>query len=538
MATLSDRTTRKLGDVSAPSFIKSSHQIVSPTWHIAGVALLFLGPGMLLATGFEWYYSDPHSNHEWGLLLSAAIVILLGTVIVGFTEPGDEIRPASVFSVVAWTWITSSVAGTLPMILGGMFTWSQWDSALFESISGFSCTGSTVLSDIEGNGKGVLMWRQITQWYGGMGMVVLAVTVLPFLGVGGLSLMTAEAPGVSADRLVPRVSETAQRLWGIYAGFSVIFTLILWLTPQMNFYDAFGHSMTTVATGGFSTNNTSLGHYDSVLIEGLFIAGMIFGGCSFALHYRAVRGDVKAYGRSADHVVFIVVIVLATIVVTLLNWWKGVAGFGASLRSGLFNVVSLSTSTGFGNATADPPTMGDFTALWTPGALIILFALMFVGGNTGSTSGGMKVWRIQVALSHMIRQLKLTRHPRAVFPVKLGRESVSTDVVNRVLGFVGLYIIISVIGTIIITAMGTDPITAGSGVVSAMGNMGPGLGEAGPTSNFLVYPRPARMLLALFMIVGRLEVFPMLMMFSALVGTGRRRGLHVPRPARTSSASH
>lgn len=530
MATLIGQTTKKLGDVSVPSFINFPRQVVAPTAHIVGITLLFLGPGMLLATLFEWYYSDPLSNHEGGLLLSAVVVMVLGVLIAGFTAPGDEIRPASVFSVVAWTWIASSVAGALPMILGGMFSWSEWDSALFESISGFSCTGSTVLSDIEGNGKGVLMWRQITQWYGGMGMVVLAVSVLPFLGVGGLSLMTAEAPGVSADRLVPRVSETAQRLWGIYAGFSVIFTLVLWLTPQMNFYDAFGHSITTIATGGFSTNNFSLGHYDSVLIEGLFIVGMIFGGCSFTLHYRAVRGDIKAYGRSADHVVFFVVIVLATAAVTLLNWGKGVAGFGESLRSGLFNVVTLSTSTGFGNATSDPSSMGDFAALWTPGALIILFAFMFVGGNTGSTSGGMKVWRIQVALSHMIRQLKLTRHPRAIFPVKLGRESVSSDIVNRVLGFVGLYIIISVVGTIVITAMGTDPVTAGSGVVSAMGNMGPGLGEAGPTSNFLVYPRPARLLLALFMIVGRLEVFPMLMMFSALVGSGRRRGLRVPRP--------
>jgi len=535
MATLIDRTTGKFGGVDNPSILRFPRAVVAPTAHIVGITLLFLGPGMLLAAAFEWYYSDPLSNHEWGLLLAAAIVIGLGTLIAGFTTPGKEMRPATVFSVVAWTWIASSVAGTLPMVLGGMFTWSQWDNALFESISGFSCTGSTVLPNIEANGKGVLMWRQITQWYGGMGMVVLAVTVLPFLGVGGLSLMAAEAPGVGADRLMPRVSETAQRLWGIYAGFTVIFTVVLWLTPQMNFYDAFGHSMTTVATGGFSTNNFSLGHYDSVLIEGLFIVGMIFGGVSFTLHYRAVRGDLRAYGRSADHMVFFFVVVLATAAVTLLNWWKGVAGFGASLRSGLFNVVTLATSTGFGNATADPPTMGDFTALWTPGALLVLFALMFVGGNTGSTAGGMKIWRAQVALSHMIKQLKLTRHPRAVFPVKLGSEAVSTEIVNRVLGFVGLYIIISVVGTIAITAMGTDPVTAGGSVVSAMGNMGPGLGEAGPTSNFLVFPRAARMLLALFMIIGRLEVFPMLMMFSALVNSGRRRGLHVPKPTLTST---
>lgn len=509
--------------------IRRRRRITSPTIHVTGIALLFLGPGMLIAALFEWFYDDPLSHNEGALLLSAAIVMILGGLMAGFSRTGTEMRPTSVFSVVAWTWIASSIGGALPYLFGNMFTWSNWDGALFESISGFSCTGSTVLPSVEDNGKGLLIWRQITQWYGGMGMVVLAVTVLPFLGVGGLSLMSAEAPGVSSDRLMPRVSETARRLWVLYGGITLLIMIAFWLTPQMNFYDAFGHSLATAATGGFSMNNYSIGHYDSVLVEVIAMVAMMLGAMNFSLHYRAVRGDLSGYWKSADHVVFFMIIGFGTVTVTLLNWSKGAAGFGASLRHGLFNIITLATSTGFGSATSDDFSMGNFTAFWTPSALVILLILMLIGGNVGSTAGGAKVWRMQVAVSHMIRQLQLTRHPRGVIPVKIGRQAIPDDVVNRVLGFLGLHIIITVVGTIILSAMGADPVTAGSGALSAMGNMGPALGEAGPVSNFAVYSRPGRLVLAGLMIVGRLEIFPVLMMFAAVSASFRRKGIRRPR---------
>ena len=507
----------------------NAQPVESPTAHVVGLALMFLAPGMVVAAVIEWAESNSHD--EGALLLAAGISFVVGYSIYSSTTLGRDVQTVSIFSIVAWTWIVCSVFGSLPFVLGSMFTWGEWDSALFESISGFSTSGSTVLSDIEANGRGVLMWRQMTQWYGGMGMVVLAVTVLPYLGVGGLALMTAEAPGHSSDRLAPRVSETAKRLWLVYCGLTLAIALGLWITPGPNLYDAFAHALSTAATGGFSTYNSSAGHFSSVAVELVFMAGMIIAGTSFALHYRALVGDRGVYRRSADTMAYLWMLGAATVVLTVINWRQGLASFGVALRDSAFTAVTLGTSSGFGNV-REGSGIGDFV-LWGGAAQIVILLLMLVGGCVGSTSGGIKTYRALIGMKHVGREVRKLRHRQGVFPVKLGKHAVPEDIVASAFAFLILFVGFALIGTLVVAATGTEFLTAASGSISAMSGIGPALGDAGPTANFTVFTRPARMVLATLMIVGRLEIYAVMLMFASTA----RRARGVRRALDSSLAS-
>ncbi len=502
--------------MTAPRLVDRRTRAHSPIAHVVGLGLLFLVPGLIVSALIEW---GSGGDDTLALLGSAALAGAVGYPLWWTTEVRARVAASSVFGAVAWTWIASSVLGAVSFVWSDMFTISQWDDALFESVSGFSCTGSTVLADIEANGRGVLMWRQLTQWYGGMGMVVLALSVLPYLGVGGLELMTAEAPGDASDRLAPRVTGTARRLWSVYGGITVLMALVLWIAPGMSLYDAFAHSFTTAATGGFSTYNSSIGHFDSLTVEIIVIVGMFVCGLNFAWHYRAATGHPGIYLRNGDFYLYSWLFVLGVVVVTAINWHDGV-GLGTSLRDSAFNVATLSTSTGFGNARSGG--IGDFV-LWAASAQFVLLFFMVIGGNVGSTAGGMKIFRLNVVGRHFTRTLRQLSTPRGIFPVKLGDQAVPEEIVGRVLAFVSMYFLVTVGGMVIVTSLGTDVVTAGTGAVSAMGNMGPALGEAGPTSNFLVFTRPARAVLAVLMLVGRLEIFAMLMMFVAPLRAARAR---------------
>ena len=499
--------------------VERRHRWCQPTLHVIGLALLFLVPGLVISGFIEWGSSTSHQ--EWALFASAALIGLLGLVIWRSTEISVDLGPAAVFSAVAWTWVACSVVGALPYLLAEMFPWQHWDSALFESISGFTTTGSTVLADIESHGRGVLFWRQLTQWYGGMGMVVLAVTVLPFLGVGGLELMSAEAPGDSSDRLVPRVSGTAKILWSLYAGLTLAVALALFIVPGPSLYDAFAHALTTSSTGGFSPYNLSIGHFDSIAVELVIVAGLFLAGANFALHYKALRGDVMTYRRSPDFRAYVLMIVAAVIVLAVLNTLDDLAKFGEALGDALFNTVTIASSGGFGNITEDS-NLGDFT-LWSPASQLVILGLMVVGGSIGSTAGGLKVFRAQVTFSHLRRGMAKVIHPRAVLPLKLGEHPIPEEVVSRVLGFVTLFFLITLMGTLIVASTGADLITAGSAVVSAMSCVGPALGEAGPSSNYLVFTRPARLVIAAHMLIGRVEIFAILLMFAGSARAVRSR---------------
>ena len=514
--------SRLRGDVEAESFDTPRVQRLrktAPTVHVVGLSLLFLLPGLFVALMIEW--GSARSHDEAALLLTMGVALVCGLACWLPTEPGGQISTASVFSAVAFSWIACSLVGAIPYAAGSMFEWRNFDNALFEAVSGFSATGSTVLSDIERNGAGILMWRQITQFYGGMGMVVLAVTVLPALGVGGLALMTAEAPGTATDRLAPRVTETARTLWKIYLGVTVVVAVLLWLIPGPSLYDAVAHALTTSSTGGFSTYNSSIGHFDSWLVESVIVAGLFLCGMNFALHYRALRGDFRSYTRSSDTRIYVLITVGAIVVATVVNWFVDVrdtAGnlidvtFAGSLRDATFNVVTLASSGGFGNARGSD-SLGNFV-LWAPQLQIMLLLIMVIGGSVGSTAGGAKVFRAEVAFKHAIRAIRRIRHPRGVLPIKLGDQSVPSDIVHRVIGFLTTFLLITVMGALLVAATGAPVLESISASISAMSNMGPALGDAGPTSNFLVFSRPARMVLTVLMMIGRLELFAVLLMFA------------------------
>lgn len=490
--------------------IRRRRRFCNPTLHVIGLALMFLVPGLVISGLIEWGSSTSHE--ESALFVSAILTGLLGAILWSVTEATDDLRPSGVFSAVAWTWVVCSVVGALPYLLGGMFAWSHWDGALFESISGFTTTGSTVLADIQAHGRGMLFWRQMTQWYGGMGMVVLAVTVLPFLGVGGLDLISAEAPGDSSDRLVPRVSGTAKILWSLYVGLTLAVALGLFIVPGPSLYDSVAHALTTTSTGGFSPYNLSIGHFNSAAVEMVIMVGLFLAGANFALHWRAVRGDLRAYHRSPDFRAYFWMIAGAILALALLNTLDDFASFGVALGDASFNAVTVASSGGFGNITVDSD-LGNF-ALWGSGAQLLILGLMVVGGSIGSTAGGLKVFRAQVTFAHFRRGMTKVIHPRAVLPLKLGDRPLPEDVVSRVLGFVTLFFLITLVGTLIVAATGSDLLTAGSAVVSAMSCVGPALGEAGPASNYLVFTRPARLVLAAHMLIGRVEIFAILLMFA------------------------
>lgn len=510
------------GGVEAESFDTPRVQRLrktAPTVHVVGLSLLFLVPGLLVAFVIEW--ASARSHDETALLLAAGVATAVGLACWIPTEPGKQLATSSVFSAVAFSWIACSIVGAIPYAAGSMFEWRHFDDALFEAVSGFSATGSTVLNDIERNGAGILMWRQITQFYGGMGMVVLAVTVLPALGVGGLALMTAEAPGTNSDRLAPRVTETARTLWMIYVGVTLVVAALLWLIPGPSLYDAIAHALTTSSTGGFSTYNSSIGHFDSWLVEGVIVLGLFLCGMNFTLHYRALRGDVRGYAKSSDTRAYVAIIVGAVVIATLVNWFVDVRDttgnlidvtFLGSVRDATFNVVTLASSGGFGNARG-ADSLGNFV-LWAPQLQIMLLLIMVIGGSVGSTAGGAKVFRAEVAFKHATRAIRRIRHPRGVLPIKLGEQSVPSDIVHRVIGFLTTFLLITVLGAMLIAATGAPVLESISGSISAMSNMGPALGEAGPTSNFRFFSRPARAVLTVLMMIGRLELFAVLLMFA------------------------
>ncbi|MDG2111490.1 MAG: TrkH family potassium uptake protein [Actinomycetota bacterium] len=467
---------------------------------VSGAALLFVSLGMLASAGVALIDGG---GGEGALLISAVITAGVGGAMLVGSDVSKRADSSLAFASVAWSWLAVSVAGALPYLFAGIMDWSAADDALFESISGFTCTGSTVIADFSVVPQGVLFFRSLTQWFGGMGLIVLAVAVLPALKVGGLELIASEAPGPTADRLTPRVTETARRLWILYGAVTVILAVAL-LIVGMSPFDAITHAFTTVATGGYSPRGESAAFFDSIAVEAVLISGMIYCGANFSLHWHAATRGPGAYRRISEVRWYLWMLGGGFVVVVLLN--LGELDLGENIRESAFYAVSLGTSTGFGSS--------DFT-LWGPAAQIALVFLMVIGGMSGSTAGGMKVLRLQIMFRYAAREVIRARHPRAVVPMRIGQMVVPEQVAARAIGFILLYLGLILVGGIVVTALGTDAVTGFSGAVSAIGNAGPALGEAGPLSTFLAYPRAARAVLMALMMFGRLELFPTMLMFVA-----------------------
>lgn len=487
-----------------PNRLVETNRWSSATAHLLGWSLLVVGVGELVSAGVGALAADAE---PLPVVVSGLGVAVLGAGLIRATVVPARIRPISAFGTVTVLWVGVCLAGALPFWAGGVF--AHWDEAIFESVSGFTASGGTVLSDIEGQGASILFWRQLTQWIGSVGFVVLALSVLPLLGVGGMELLRAETPGPDSDRLAPRVSETARRLSGIYLGLTALASLGFVLVG-MNLYDAVGHAMTAIATGGFSPYNNSLGHFDSAAVELVAVAAMFLGAVNFALFFHALRGrDLRVFWRSGEFRFFLAVVVAS---IAFVSTVLGLDGYGhRAVRDATFNVVSLVSTTGFGTV--------DFTR-WVPSAQIVLLFLMVTGGMAGSTSGALKMFRIRVVLAVAVRELRRVRHPRGVFAVRNDGRPISEAIVSNVVGYVLLYFLVCVAGVVLLAVLGVDLVTGAGSVITSMGGVGPGLAETGPASNFLTVSRPARGVLDVLMVLGRLEIIPV---FLAVSSTSRVR---------------
>ncbi len=461
--------------------------------NLLGKLIIILSLMLLSPIPFSIYFSDGMIPT---FLISSLLGLVAGTILVAVFLPERELGYKDGFAIVAFSWIGLALLGALPYVLSGYIP--SFIDAFFESMSGFTTTGSTILADIEILPRSLLFWRTMTHWLGGMGIIVLTLAILPLLGIGGMQLFQAEVPGPTKDRLAPRIQDTARILWTVYLLMTLLETGLL-MAGGVDFFNALTHSFATLATGGFSNHNASLGQYQSTYIQSVVILFMFLAGANFSLHFMALRGDLKAYWKNEEFRLYGAIVLLAVLLILVANQVSGTYhDLGRNLRDVFFQVVSIMTTTGFGTA--------DFDS-WPPFCRVLLVALMFVGGCAGSTGGGIKVVRILLFFKHARLQLHRLVHPRQVETIKLGRTKVPQDVMIAILSFFAIYLAVFLIASLIVTALGVDIITGPTAVIATLNNIGPGLALVGPTQNFGHLPDLAKLVLIFCMLAGRLELY-------------------------------
>lgn len=470
------------------------------TLHLVGILTFFLGLTMVFPLLFGLYYQD-----ESVLPLLKSIAVTLGTGLVIYlvfrSAKGEVMSHREGMGVVAIGWTAAGLFGALPYYCGGVF--STFADAFFESVSGFTTTGASVLINIEIVPRGLLFWRSLTHWLGGMGIIVLSLAILPFLGVGGMQLYKAEVPGPAPDKLKPRIRDTAMVLWKVYVLFSAAETLLLML-GGMDLFQALCHTFGTMATGGFSTRQASIGSYHSPYIDTVVILFMLFAGINFSLHYQFLKGDLRAFWRNPEFRFFIGAVVIFVLAVSSNVYHTVYETFSEAIRFGGFQVISIITTTGY--------TTADFEK-WPSLSQTILLFCMFLGASAGSTGGGMKCLRIMLLLKHSYKQLFSLIHPRAVTQVKLGGRPISDEVLHSIWGYFVLYLGVFIVSSFLLAAMGVDVATSFTAVAATIGNIGPGLGLVGPTDNYAHIPMLGKWLLIFCMLLGRLEIYTILILF-------------------------
>jgi len=398
-------------------------------------------------------------------------------------------------------WVIFSLFGSLPFYFSGHIPF--YTDAFFETMSGFTTTGASILNDIESLPKGLLFWRSLTQWMGGMGIILMSLAILPILGIGGMQLFIAEVPGPTLDKLHPRIKETAKRLWGIYILFTFLEVIFL-MFGGMSLFDSVCHSFTTMATGGYSNYNTSLINV-SPYIQSVVIIFMFIAGTNFSLSFFALNGKFNKIWKNEEFRYYFAFTLLFTFVISAVLMQNGKQSLGKSFLDSLFQVVSLMTTTGY--ATADYLSWGHFP-------IVICFIVMFFGGSAGSTGGGIKIVRILLILKNSALELKRLIHPSAIIPLRLNKKVVRPEIFTNILAFLVLYILIFVMGTLAMSILGSDLDTAMGATIASLGNIGPGIGDVGPMSNFSEISFVGKWILSLLMLMGRLELFTVLVIFS------------------------
>lgn len=467
---------------------------------LLGVFVLLFSVTFLPSVGVSLYFADGELLH---FVVSMAIVAGAGGLIWWPARRADpELRAREGFLIVALFWSVLGVIGSLPFLLGLHLTLTD---AVFEAVSGFTTTGATVISGLDTLPPSILYHRQQLQWLGGMGVVVLAVAILPMLSVGGMQLYRAETSGIAKDeKLTPRLAHTARALWLIYLALTLACVIAYW-AAGMELFDAVGHAYATVATGGFSTHDASIGHFRSASIEAIACFFMIAGGINFTVHFLVWRhGQPLAYLRDPEVRTYLVLALVASALIGLtLFLAQTYASMTEAMRYSVFQVVSVLTSTGFGTATF---------AEWPLHVPLVLACLSFVGGCAGSTAGGMKVVRIMLLYKNAQRETMTLIHPRAVVPVRLGARIVPDEVVQSVWGFYTLYVLTAIVLTGLMMALGLDLESAFGAVIASINLLGPGLGEV--ATSFATVGDAVKWLAVFGMLVGRLEVFTLLVLFS------------------------
>lgn len=468
---------------------------------IVSIFLIVLALIMVIPLMVSLFYDDgAHFSLVWSMAITVGAGLMLKWLSRHMDDDARFINQREGMAVVALSWTAIGLFGALPFYFSPDFT--TMTDAVFESISGFTTTGSSVMTDIEAAAPSLLFWRSLIQWLGGMGIIVLSLAILPFLGVGGIQLYKAEVPSPVPDKLVPRLSDTAKILWMVYAGLTVLLGVLLAI-GGMPVFDSICHALTTLPTGGFSPKNTSIAYYDSAYIHYVIVVFMVLAGINFSLHFQMLRGKPLVFFKDTECKVFLGLVFLFTLAITLDIHGRVYDSFSDAFQFASFQAASILTTTGY--ATADYERF--------PGlSQVILLVCMFMGASAGSTGGGMKIARLIVCVKFAYRELFQLIHPRNIGHVKLNGRVVSENVLRSIMGFLALYILLFIGAGGILAAMGLDLLTALGAVASCLGNIGPGFGTVGPAENFAHLPAAAKWVLAWCMLLGRLEIYTVIIL--------------------------
>ena len=467
---------------------------------VQGFLLLIEGMFMLLVIPVTYFH---HGINAFSIPFSAFITVLTGLVLCFSTRKkrGQRINHREGVITICLSWLVLSVFGGLPFLLSKSVP--NFTDAFFEALSGFTTTGATILTNIEGVSKDILLWRSMTQWIGGLAIIVFAVVLIPFLSVGGMQLFMTEMNGINYDKLHPRIMHTAKRLWGLYIFITLLEALLLYL-GDMDWFDALCHSLTTISSGGFSTRTSSLSGYSnySQIVVTFF---MILSGCNFTLLLIALVRNPMALFKNEEFKHFLTLILTISTLLAVALVFMTEMKVGSAIRSSFFSVASVLTTTGF--------YVSDYT-LWPVGLWGVLLLLMFIGACSGSTSGGIKIIRHLIFVKNAFLELKRIIHPNAVIPVKINKKSISKNVIFKTMTFVFVYFFIFVIGTVILLTLGIDFNTSIGASLATLSNLGTGIGSVGPYGTYAFLPQVAKWVLVIFMLLGRVELFTLISIFS------------------------
>lgn len=457
-----------------------------------GKLLKLVAYGMVLPLLVSLYYGEGDSI---AFLLSILISFAAGLVMSKIEVFDDKLRIKDGLSIVTFGWLLASAFGALPFYISGAIP--SYIDCFFETVSGFTTTGATIVTNIEALPHGILFWRSFTHWIGGMGILVVAVALIPTLGAGGFHVFRAESPGPISERITPHIKDTAMVLYITYGVISLI-EFVLLLIGGMSPFESAVHTFGTLGTGGFSSKNASIGAYDSSYIQTVITVFMILAGTNFALYYQLYRGRVKEVFKNSELRLYLGILATAIILITIDIFSNMGLTLGKSLQDAAFQVSSIVTTTGYATTDFD---------LWPTFSKNILFVLMFVGGSSGSTGGSIKIIRLLVLFKVMARETKKVFHPRAVIAVKVDEKPVKPDVISNIVSFIVLYMLIFAVGTVIVSLEGISMISASSAVAATLGNIGPGFEFVGATQTYALFSPATKLLLSFFMLIGRLELF-------------------------------